>query len=103
MRLRDFYWMQWGIYQASQVPNCVLIAQHLADHPFFQQCLTQQSYDPHVDMLLNTMLMAVEPILQSPLTCMQRKGDYILDGIRDQLYWLTDYIDDLARLGKKSE
>ena len=53
-------------------------------------------------MLLNTLLMAVNPILQSPLTHMQQKEDY-MNGIQNQLYWLAEYISDLSRFGETSE
>ena len=102
IRLLDIYWIQQYIYHTSQVPSCVLILRHLADHAFFQRCLTQHSYAPQVDVLLNTLLMAADRILQSRLTRMQHK-EYYMDGIRNQLYWLADYIDDLARFGRTSE
>ena len=69
--------------------------QHLVDHGFLQICLPQHSYDPRVDMLLNRVPMAVNPVLQSPFARMQHMGD-CMDGINDQLVWLAYRMEDLA-------
>ena len=52
-----------------------------------QNChLSQDSYDPHIDELLNTMLVAVNSILQIPLDHMQHKRDSMREiGMRLQL------------------
>ena len=62
---------------------------------FLQNCLSQDSYDPHIDELLNTMLVAVNSILQIPLDRMQHKRDS-MQWIGLELRLLASRMDDFA-------
>ena len=50
-------------------------------------------------LLLNTMLTAVGPILQSSLGLLQDRNEYLSE-IIDQLYWMTAGMDDLVSDGE---
>ena len=62
---------------------------------FLQNCLSPHSYDPRIDELLNTMLVAVNSILQIPLDRKQHKRDS-MEGIGVELNILASLMDDFA-------
>ena len=76
--------------------------QPLAYHEFLQKCMSQPSYDPRIDVLLNNMVGAVESVLQLPPGCIQnRRGS--TQEIGEQLGWLALYMLHLSHSDPKGQ
>ena len=65
--------------------------QPLAYHEFLQKCMSQPSYHPRIDVLLNTMLGAADSILRLPPGCIQNRREST-EEIGEQLNWLAIYM-----------
>ena len=69
---------------------------------FLQKCLSKHSYDTQIDELLNTMLAAVNSILQIPTDRMQHKRDS-MQWIGWELRFLASCMDDFAASNPRSK
>ena len=84
----------------SLAVSCAL--QHLANHGFLQRYISQHTYNPKVDALLDTMLGAVDSILQLPPGYIQSRRESTRE-IGEQLNSLAIYAYDLSQSAMASK